>query len=95
MPMKKQIITFTMILLLTLIVNIGDLKCQENSMRLNTQYYSENIEKSPKEINNDDNDIDDKNINVRILEFIIKHNINQRYQKLYSEEIEDMLERRR
>jgi hypothetical protein len=38
---------------------------------------------------------DDKNISVEILELIIKRNLLYEYQKLDSEELENMVERRR
>lgn len=93
--MKKIVNTIIVALLLTTIVNIGDLKCQENSTVLNREYYSENMDKINEYVNNNDNIMDDKNIKARMLELIIKYNINQRYQKLYSEELEDMVERQR
>jgi len=90
--MKKQILTIIVVLLLTVVVNIGDLKCQEDSTSLTIQYSSEYTQRIHKDVNNKGSVIDDKNIGLRILEMIIKRNINQRYQTLYTEELEDMLE---
>ncbi len=90
--MKHKIVTLIIILLLTIIFDIKNLKCQENSIIQNTQYHSEYIEKKINDLSNDDSMIADKDLRVKRLELIIKYNINQRYQKIHSEELEEMLE---
>jgi hypothetical protein len=47
--MKKQAVIISIIVtvpLLTIIFNAGDLKCQENSNGINTQYQSKYMERS-------------------------------------------------
>jgi hypothetical protein len=90
--MKKLFITFIIIIILTIAFGNRDLRCQENPTIRNTQYHSNNIKTSTKDEENKDTIIDDKNLGGRILELIFKHNINQRYQKLYPEELEAMIE---
>jgi hypothetical protein len=95
--MKKQAVIISIIVtvpLLTIIFNAGDLKCQENSNGINTQYQSKYMERSTMK-GNEDNMKDDKNISVEILELIIKRNLLYEYQKLDSEELENMVERSR
>ena len=95
--MKKQAIIIKSIVivpLLTLIFNIGDLRCQENSNSIGTQYQSKYMEKSTGAGNEDDMK-DDKNMGVEILEWIIKRNLFYMYQKIETEELEARLERRR
>ena len=93
--MKKQaIIISSIVIFLTMIVNIGDLRCQEKSNMIDAQHQSKYMERMPKGVD-EDNLKDDKNIGVEILEWIIKRNLLYQYQKLDPEELEDMLERRR
>jgi hypothetical protein len=93
--MKKQAIIISSIaIFLTMIVNIGDLRCQENSNMINEQYQSKYMERITKGVN-EDNLKDDKNIGVEILGWIIQHNLFYEYQKIDSKELEDRLERSR
>ncbi len=95
--MKKtgSIITILiMVPILTMVVYIGDLRCQENSHDMNAEYQSVYVEKSVSEIKENDMK-DDKNIGVEILEWMIKRNLNYKYSKLEPEELEEMLEKRR
>jgi hypothetical protein len=93
--MKKQaIIINSIIIFLTMIVNIGDLRCQENSNMINTGYQSKYMEGMTNG-DNEDNLKDDKNIKVEILEWIIKRNLLYEYQNIDTEELEDRLERSR
>jgi hypothetical protein len=91
--MKKQAFIISSIaILLTLIANIGDLRCQENSNMFVDKFQSKYIEKITNKIN-EDNVKDDKNIGVEILGWIIQHNLFYEYQKIDSKELEDRLER--
>lgn len=93
--MKKQaIIIGSIALFLTMIVNIGDLRCQENSNIVNEQYQSKYIERIAKTVS-EDNVKNDKNIGVEILGWIIQHNLFCEYQKIDSQELEAMVERSR
>lgn len=95
--MKKQAVIISIIVtvpLLTIIFNAGDLRCQENSNRINTQYQSKYVERSTMK-GNEYVVKDDKNTSVEILELIIKRNLLYEYQKLDSQELEDMVERGR
>lgn len=93
--MKKQAIIISFIaIFLTMIVNIGDLRCQENSKTIDEEYQSKYIEIMNKRVN-EGNLKDDKNIGVEILELIIKHNLVYEYQKIDSKELEDRLARSR
>lgn len=95
--MKKIAIlinTIVMVQFITLIVNVGTLRCQDNANIANTRYQVENMEKNYQVIN-EDNLQDDKNIRVRIIELIIKQNLNNRYRTVDSEELEDRLDKRR
>ena len=93
--MKKQAIIISYIaIILTMIVNIGDLRCQENSNMIAEQYQSNYMERITKKIN-EDNVNDDKNIGVEILGWIIQHNLFCQYQKIDSKELEDRLEKSR
>jgi hypothetical protein len=77
-----------------MVVNIEAPRCQDNSDRLNTQYQAEHMEKSAKG-SNDDSTIEDKNVNVRILEWIIKRNLYYKYQNFVADELEERLESRK
>ncbi len=93
--MKKQaIIISSIVIFLTMIVNIGDLRCQEKSNMIDAQHQSKYMERMPKGVN-EDNLKDDKNTGVEILEWIIKRNLLYEYQQIDSEELEDRLERSR
>ena len=93
--MKKQAIIISFIaLFLTVIINIGGLRCQENSNTINEQYQSKNMERMAKGVDEDDLK-NDKNIGVEILGWIIQHNLFYQYQKIDSRELEDRLERSR
>ncbi len=83
-----------MIPILTLVVYIGDLRCQENSHNINAEYRSVYVEKSVSATQENDMK-DDKNIGVEILEWMIKRNLNYKYSRLEPEELEEMLEKRR
>jgi hypothetical protein len=94
--MKRQIIRINyivIVLFLTIIFNVNDLRCQENSNMINNQYQSNNMELSNREGSGDDVK-DDKNIRIEILDLIIRHNLFYQYQKLDPEELEDRLVRR-
>jgi hypothetical protein len=92
---KKQAIIITLIaILLNMIANIGDLKCQENSNMITEQYQSTYMEKINNRIN-EDNKNDNKIIGVEILGWIIQHNLFIEYQKIDSRGLEDSLERSR
>jgi hypothetical protein len=93
--MKRQMIRINYIVIvsfLTIIFNVNELRCQENSI-MNNQYQTNNIELSNREGNVDDMK-DDKNIRVKILDLIIRRNLFYQYQQLDPEELEDRLERR-
>jgi hypothetical protein len=93
--MKKQaIIISSVAIFLTIIANIGDLRCQENSNMIDKKYQSEYMEKITNKIN-EDNVEDDKNIGVEILGLIIQHHLFYEYQKIDSKELEDRVERSR
>lgn len=95
--MKKSSIILNIIvtiLLITLFSNVGELMCQDKSIVTNTQYQAEYIDKISHALN-DENAQNDKNIVVRIIELAIKHNLNSRYQRMESEELEEMLDKRR
>lgn len=89
---KQTIIISSVAILLNMIVNIDYLRCQEIINTLDIQYQSKYIEKITKGFD-EDNLKDDKNIGVKILELIIKHNLHCEYQKVDSKELEDRLER--
>jgi len=93
--MKKQAIIISFIaIFLTVIVNIGDLRCQESSNMISEQYQSKYMERIAKGVD-EDNLKDDKNIGVEVLGWIIQHNLFYEYQKIDSRELEDRLERSR
>jgi hypothetical protein len=93
--MKKQGIIISFIaILVTMIANIGDLRCQENSSMVKEQYQSKYIERIAKQVS-EDNVKNDKNMKAEILGWIIQHNLFCEYQKIDSKELEDRLERSR
>jgi hypothetical protein len=77
-----------------MVVNIEAPRCQDNSGSLNTQYQAEHMQKDFKKTN-DDSIIEDKNVNVRILEWIIKRNLYYKYQNFAADELEERLESRK
>jgi len=93
--MKKQhIIMSSIVIFLVIILNIKDLRCEEDSNMISQQYQSKNMGKMTEEINEDSLN-DNKNVRVRILEMIIMHNLFYQYQETDSKELEDRLERSR
>ena len=92
--MKKPAIIISIAILLNIIANIGDIRCQENPNIIAEEYQSEYKEIITKKIN-EDNVKDDKNIGVEILGWVIQHNLFYEYQKIDSKELEDRLERSR
>jgi len=66
----------------------------EDSNIISQQYQAKNMEKMTEAINEESLN-DNKNIRVRILEMIIKHNLFYQYQETDSKELEDRLERSR
>ena len=93
--MKKPAIMISYIaIFLTIIVNIGDLRCQENSNRINEQYQSKYMERTTKG-DNEDNLNDDNHVKVKILEWIIMNNLHNACQETDSKELEDRVERSR
>jgi hypothetical protein len=95
--MKKPTVLINSIVIvqfIALVFNVSGLKCEDKTEIANTQYQVEHIEKGTQAMT-DDNMPDDKNIGVRIIEMIIKRNLNNRYQRLESEELEAMLEQGR
>jgi hypothetical protein len=94
--MKKLAILINLIIIvqfITLAFNVGELRCQDQTNITSTQLQAENIDKITQTINNETPD--DKNIGVRIIEMVIIRNLNNRYQRLDSEELEEMLYKRR
>ena len=83
--MKKPAIIISIAILLTIIANIGDIRCQENPNIIAEEYQSEYKERITKKIN-EDNVKDDKNIGVAIIGWIIQHNLFCQYQKIDSKE---------
>jgi len=89
--MKKLILII--ILLLNTIFSAGALMCQESSSVTDPKYQAAHAEGTTKD-SNENNIVDDKNVRVRILEWIIKHNITRKYQRIEEDELMDMLEER-
>jgi hypothetical protein len=95
--MKKPAILMKIIIIVQfsfLIFYVGELRCQDEAKIVNPQYQAEHFNKNPQAIKND-NEPDDKNIGVRIIELVIKYNLNNRYQKLEPEELEEIIQRGR
>jgi hypothetical protein len=95
--MKKSAILINIIVIvqfMVLIFYVSELRCQNKAKIASPQYQAEHIDKNPQAIKND-NEPDDKNIGVRIIELIIKHNLNNRYQKLEPEELEEIIQKGR
>lgn len=82
-----------MVPILAIVLNIGEVRCQENSNNIDTEFQSQYAKKSVLEKKDDLKD--DRNTGVEILEWMIKRNLNYKYSKLEPEELEDMLEKRR
>jgi ATP-dependent 26S proteasome regulatory subunit len=91
---KKTIIIGSITIFLTIIANIGDIRCQENSNMINEQYQSKYMVRMTERVN-EDNLNDDKNLAVEILGLIIKNKLLNMYQKIDSRELEDRVERSR
>jgi hypothetical protein len=91
---KQAIIISAIAIFLTIIANIGDLRCQENSNMIAEKYQSIYMDKITNK-NKEDNLKDDKNMGVEILGWIIQHNLFYEYQTIDSKELEDRLERSR
>jgi hypothetical protein len=92
MKIKGIIITIIMIPILTIIDYIGDLRCQEISKDIITEYQPKYVENRYSEGKHDGTK-DDKNAGVEILAWIIKRNLYYKYSKLDPEELEAMLEK--
>ena len=93
--MKKQVIIISIVaIFVTIIANIGDLRCQEDSNITAENNKLQNMGKFTKGIN-EDNVMDDKNIMVEILGQIIQRNMYNACQKIDTKELEDRLERSR
>jgi uncharacterized membrane protein (DUF106 family) len=90
-PMKKHAIIISIIaIFVTLIADIGDLRCQGNSNITAEHDQLQNMGKSTKEFN-EDNVMDDKNRMVEMLGRIIQHNLYNACQKIDSRELEERL----
>ena len=93
--MKKQhIIMSSIVIFLVIILNIKDLRCEEDSNMISQQYQSKSMGKMTEETNEDSLD-DNKNLRVKILQMIIMRNLFYQYQETDSKELEDRLERSR
>lgn len=91
---KQAIIISIIAIFITIITNIGDLRCQVSSNITAENDQLQNMGKFTNEINQD-NVMDDKNIVVEILGKIIQRNLYNACQKIDSQELEDRLERSR
>ena len=91
---NKVIIISFIAILLTLLANIEDIRCQEKFNMITNKYQSNYMERINKAII-ECNLQDDKNIRVEILGLIIQHNLFYEYQKIDSSELEDKLARGR
>ncbi len=91
---NKVIIISFIAILLTLLANIEDIRCQEKFNMITNKYQSNYMERINKAIIECDLK-DDKNIRVEILGLIIQHNLFYEYQKIDSSELEDKLARGR
>lgn len=89
---KQAIIISLVAIFVTMIDNIGELRCQENFNKTAENNKLQNMEKSTNKIN-DDNVMDDKNRVVEIIGKIIQHNLFNACQKIDSRELENRLER--
>jgi hypothetical protein len=87
--MKK--LTLTIILLFSILFNANVLRCQETCNASSLKYQTAYAERTTNDVD-EDNVVDDKNVRVRILEWIIKHNITKKYQRIEEDELMDMIE---
>jgi hypothetical protein len=93
--MKRSAIIISFIsILLTMIINVGVIRGQENSNMIAKKYQSEYMERIANKLN-EDNAQDDKNTGVEILGWIIQHHLLYEYQKIDTRELEERLERSR
>lgn len=91
--MKKPVIIINFIVivpLLTIIFNVGDLRCEENPNKINAQRQAGYVERSTMN-ENEDNMKDDKDIRFKMLELMIKRHLINKYQNFDPEELEDRL----
>jgi len=91
--MKKLaiIINFIVIVpLLTIIFNVGGVRCEENQIKINPQRQARYVERSTVD-ENEDTIKDDKNIRFRMLELIIRLHLINEYQRIDEQELEDRL----
>jgi hypothetical protein len=79
--------------ILSLIIYIGDLRCEDLSNNINEQYQAKYVENSPNE-NRMGEVKDDKIDAVKVLEWIIKRNLSYKYSQLDPEELEEKIEKR-
>ena len=79
MKTKHVIISF-IVMFLVIILNINDLRCQENSNEISQQYQSNSMGKITEE-KNEDGLNDNKNLRVKILQMIIMRNLFYQYQE--------------
>jgi hypothetical protein len=91
---KQSIIISIVAIFITIIANVGGLRCQENSNMTAEQNHSKIMGDISNKIK-EDNVMDDRNRVVEILGKIIQHNLLNEYQKMDSRELEDRLERSR
>jgi hypothetical protein len=95
-PMNKKggiIGILVIVQILSVVIYIGDLRCEDLSNNINEQYQSKYVENTPNE--NRVGDVkDDKNAAVKILEWIIKRNLSYKYSQLDPEELEEKIEKR-
>jgi hypothetical protein len=76
---------------LTVIFNVGELRCQEKADRIQATHQTELIDKN----NIDENEADlkeDKHMRFKMLVWMIRSNLINKYQKLDTEELEDKFE---
>jgi hypothetical protein len=93
--MKTQhIVISSMVIFLVMILNVKDLRCQEDHGMISQQYQSKSMGKINEEISEDSVN-DNKNVRVLMLQMIIMRNLFYEYQETDSRELEDRLERSR
>lgn len=93
-PLPHLIITIVIVQLMTLAFSASPSLGQDKANLANSQYQAEHFEKYAPALT-DETLQDDKNLRVRVLELMIKYNLNNRYQRIENEELEDMLDKRR
>ena len=91
---KQAIIISKVAIFVTIIANIGELRCQENLNKTAEKHQLQNIRKVANNIN-DDNVMDDKNRVVEIIGKIIQYKLFDACQRIDSRELEDRLEKSR